>query len=85
MTPTLEKLEKMCGPELVVKVLVIQSHLTLCDSVDCSPPISSVHGILQAILGWVVIPLSRGFPDLGTNPRSPVLQADSLPSEPPRE
>ena len=29
MTPTLEKLEKMCGPELVVKVLVIQSHLTL--------------------------------------------------------
>ena len=27
----------------------------------CSPPGSSVHGILQArILGWVVIPLSRG-------------------------
>jgi len=49
MIPTLEKLEKMCGPELVVKVLVIQSHLTLCDSVDYSPPISSVHGILQAI------------------------------------
>ena len=28
---------------------------------DCSPPGSSVHGILQArILGWVVIPFSRG-------------------------
>ena len=54
MTPTLEKLEKTCGPELVVKVLIIQSRLTLCDSVDCSPPSSSVHGILQAILEWVV-------------------------------
>ena len=54
MTPTLGKLEKTCGPELVVKVLIIQSCLTLCDSMDCSPPSSSVHGILQAILEWVV-------------------------------
>ena len=31
---------------------VTQSCLTLCDPVDCSPPGSSVHGILQArILG----------------------------------
>ena len=31
---------------------VVQSCLTLCDPVDCSPPGSSVHGILQArILG----------------------------------
>ena len=29
---------------------------------DCSPPGSSVHGILQArILEWVAIPFSRGF------------------------
>ena len=29
---------------------------------DCSPPSSSVHGILQArILEWVAIPFSRGF------------------------
>ena len=28
---------------------------------DCSPPVSSVHGLLQArILEWVAIPLSRG-------------------------
>ena len=34
---------------------------TLCDSVDCSPPGSSVHGILQArILEWVAMPSSRG-------------------------
>ena len=33
---------------------VAQSYPTLCDPVDCSPPGSSVHGILQArILEWV--------------------------------
>ena len=42
-------------------VLVAQSCLTLCDSMDCSLPGSSVHGILQArILEWVAIPFSRG-------------------------
>ena len=40
---------------------VAQSCLTLCDPVDCSPPGSSVHGILQArILEWVAISFSRG-------------------------
>ena len=34
---------------------------TLCDSMDCSPPGSSVHGILQArIVEWVAMPSSRG-------------------------
>ena len=42
-------------------VLVAQSCLTLCDPVDCSPPGSSVHGILQArILEWVALSSSRG-------------------------
>ena len=46
---------------VVGKVLVAQSHLTLCDPTDCSPPGSSVHGILQArILEWVAIPFARG-------------------------
>ena len=44
-----------------VCVLIVQSCLTLCDPVNCSPPASSVHGILQArILEWVAIPFSRG-------------------------
>ena len=39
----------------------LQSCLTLCDSMDCSPPCSCVHGILQArILQWVAMPSSRG-------------------------
>ena len=43
-----------------VKVLVTQSCLTLCDSMDCSLPGSSVHGILQArLLEWGAIPFSR--------------------------
>ena len=33
----------------------------LCDPMDCSPPGSSVHGILQArTLGWAAISFSRG-------------------------
>ena len=39
---------------------VAQSCPTLCDPMDCSPPGSSVHGILQArILEWVAISSSR--------------------------
>ena len=39
----------------------LQSCLTLCNPMDCSPPGSSVQGILQArILEWVATPFSRG-------------------------
>ena len=39
----------------------LQSCPTLCDPMYCSPPGSSVHGILQArILKWVAIPFSTG-------------------------
>ena len=38
-----------------------QPCLTLCDPMDCSPPGSSVPGILQAeILEWVAMSSSRG-------------------------
>ena len=40
---------------------LLQSCLTLCDPMDCSPPGSSVHGILQArILEWFAISFSKG-------------------------
>ena len=40
---------------------VAQSCPTLCSPMDCSPPGSSVHGILPVrILEWVVISFSRG-------------------------
>ena len=116
--------------------LWILSHVWLCDCMDCSPPGSSVHAILQTrVLEWVAIPFSRGSswprkvkvkvnslsrvwlfatpwtvahqappsmgfsrqeywsglpfpsprdrPDPGIEPRSPSLQADPLPYEPP--
>ena len=45
----------------VLLCLVAQSCLTLCDPIDCSPPGSSVHGILQArTLEWGAMPSSRG-------------------------
>ena len=44
------------------EVLVAQSCATLCDSMDCSPSSSSVHGLLQArILAWVAISFFWGF------------------------
>ena len=47
--------------ESEVKGLVAQLCLIVWDRVDCSPPRSSVHGILQArILEWVAISFSRG-------------------------
>ena len=47
--------------EVKRKVEVAQSYLTFCDSMDCSPPGSSVYGILQArILEWVAVPFSWG-------------------------
>ena len=40
---------------------VTQLCPTLCDSLDCSPPASSVHGTFQAgILKWVAIFSSKG-------------------------
>ena len=40
---------------------LLQLCLTLCNPVDCCPPASSLHGILQArILEWVAMPSSRG-------------------------
>ena len=39
--------------------LLAKSCLTLCDPIDCSPPVSSVHGINQSrVLEWVAISFS---------------------------
>ena len=37
------------------------------------------------MLQWAAMPSSRGSSNPGIEPRSPTLQADSLPSEPPRK
>ena len=58
----------LCNPSLSLLLrvhslcccLVAQSCPTLFNHVDCSPPGSSVHGILQAkVLEWIAVPFSR--------------------------
>ena len=68
---------------------VLGSHGVLCKWKSLSPvwllatPWTTVHGILQAgILEWVTFPSPGDLPNPGIEPRSPALQADSLPAEP---
>ena len=66
-----------------MKVLVSQSCPTLCNSVDCSSPGLSVHGILQArILEWVASS-SRDLSDPGIEPTSHALAGGFVTTEPP--
>ena len=62
-------------------------YTTLCDCMECSPPGSSVHGILQQEY-WRGLPCPPpgDLPNPGikpTSPVSPALQVDSLATEPP--
>ena len=56
----------------------------LCDPMDYSPSVSSVHGFSRQEY-WSVLPFPSpgdlSYPEL--RPGSPALQVDSLPSEPP--
>ena len=63
---------------------VAQSCPTLCYRMDCSLPGSSVHGIFrQEYWSGLPFPSPGDLPNPGTEPGSPTLQADALPSEPP--
>ena len=67
--------------------LVTQSCPTLCDPMGCSLPGSSVHGDSPGKdtgVGCHAL-LWGGLPNPGIEHRSPALQADSLPSEPPEK
>ena len=62
------------------------SHVQLFETpltIACRLSGSSVHRILQArTLEWVACPSPGDLPNAGIKPRSPTLQADSLPPEP---
>ena len=68
-----------------VLCLVTQLCLTVTPwTVSHQAPLSL--GILQSrIPEWVAFPSPGDLPNPGIEPRSPTLQADSLPSEPPRK
>ena len=62
------------GQELIS--VYTQLCLTLCNSMDYSPPGSSVHGILQVrTLEWVDMPSSRVSSQPRAEPTSPVASA----------
>ena len=68
-------LQVLCSEFLGIRTYVhsksLQSCPTLCDPVDCSPPVSSVHGISQErIVEWVAIPPPGDLPNLGMEPMS---------------
>ena len=76
-----------CFPSLkVLRNSCVESHFSrvwfFSTPMDCSPPGSSVHGILQSrLLEWLPCPPPGDLPNLGTEPISPVataLQSDSL-------
>ena len=57
--------------QYVLRAQLLQSCPALCYPIDCSPPGSSVHGILQAkILEWAAMPSSGVLPDPGIKPTS---------------
>ena len=67
---------------IVICCLVTQSCL-FCDPMDCSPPGSSVLGILQAsILIGLPFPSSGDLLDPGIEPVSPAVASGFFTSEP---
>ena len=69
-----------------MKVKFAQLCPTFCDPMDCSLPGSSVHGVLQArILERIAFPSPGDLPNPGVKRKFPILQVDSLPSEPPEK
>ena len=70
---------------VVIQVVVgaeSESCVVVSDSLQ-PPGLYTVHGILQArILEWVAFPFPGDLPNPGIEPRSPTLQAGSLPLVP---
>ena len=82
-SPNISVVMKLLDSPKQSKILA-QLCLTLCDPVDCSLPGSSVHGISrQEYWSGLPFPSPGDLPNPGIKPRSPTLQADTLPSEPP--
>ena len=67
-----------------LRIYMLSSVQLFVNPMDCSPPGSSVHRILQSrVLEWVTMLSSSGSSRLKDRLRPPELQVDSLLSEPP--
>ena len=75
----------LANPKYSSCVCESPSVMSLCDPKDCSPPGSSIHGNFPGKntgVGCHAL-LQEIFPTQGPESRSPTLQVDSLPFEPP--
>ena len=78
-----QHLSSLATAALEIVGAVAQPCSTFCNSVDCYLPGSSVHGILrQEYWSGLSFPSPGDLFNPGTEPGSPALQAESLPSEP---
>ena len=60
------------GSKALVRAQSVLLCLTLCDSMECSSPGSSIHEILQTrIMEWVAVSFSREY----TQPRDGTLES----------
>ena len=68
----------------IICMLVAQSCMTLCNPMDLAhqAPLSIGFSRQEHWSGWPFLP-PGDLPDPGIEPRSPALQAGSLPPEPP--
>ena len=68
-----------------MKAIKLLSHVQLFSNpMDCSPPCSSVHGILQArIPSGLPIPSPGDLPDSGMKSTSAALASELFTTEPP--
>ena len=69
---------------MMVMCLVTQSCLTLCEHIELAPQAPLSMGFSrQEYWSGLPCPSPWDLPNPGIKPRSPALQADSLPSGPP--
>ena len=69
---------------VVVVVKSLSGVWLFCNPMDCSPPVSSVHGTSQAgILEWVAISFPRGSSNPGIELASTTLSGGSFTTDPP--
>ena len=76
--PNLAPSKSLTGALFFLVILVAKSYLTLCGSMDCSPPGSSVPGTSHSCRSGLPFPSPGDLPDPGIEVTSPALQVNSL-------
>ena len=71
----------IAASHIITEVFIAQSCLTLCGPMSCNLPDCPWNSPGKEYWSGLPCPFPGDLPDPGTEPGSPILQADSLPSE----